>query len=151
MELALLDRANEMVVAALMVAEDKVILEKVRVSRQAEGKEPARMELEQILSERRGKSLPISLDDVIQCIITHDQQITKINRVLLPGGFYCKGVYYDPMSESFRFAIFSEEFDPVPKGMEFPLIKDIDIVELVVAHIGIIEQEKTAVKEEAKT
>lgn len=90
------------------------------------------MELEQILKERRGKTFPISLDDVIQCIITDKQQITKVNRVLLPKGYYCKGVYYDPKSEAFKFTIFSEEFNPIPKGEEFPLIKNINIIELEV-------------------
>lgn len=118
--------------AEVKVEEDRALHEKVLEREREEKKVIAEMKLEQILKERRGKSLPISLDTIINCLITHNQRITKINRVQLPEGFYCKGVYYDPRSESFRFAIFSAEFDPVPKGMEFPLIEDISVKTLEV-------------------
>jgi hypothetical protein len=87
-------------------------------------------DLEQLLSEGRGKLFPISSELVLDCIATQKQEITRIARVALPDELQVTSVFYDHRAGCFMFVIYSEEFDPVPPGTEFPIFEDIEMVSL---------------------
>jgi hypothetical protein len=92
--------------------------------------------LEDLIEERRGKLIPISGELVMDCILTKEPEITRIARVSLPFGLHVTGTFYDPESGCFMFIIYSEEFDLVPSGKEFPLFHDYEMVSLKVVESG---------------
>jgi hypothetical protein len=81
-------------------------------------------DLEHLLSESRGKLLPISRELVMDCVTTKEQETTIIARVSLPDETHVTSVFYEHRADCFMFVIYSEEFDPVPSGTEFPLFHD---------------------------
>jgi hypothetical protein len=87
-------------------------------------------DLEHLISEGRGKLLPISRELVLDCIVTGEHEITRIARVSLPDEMHVTIVFYDHRAGCFMFVIYSEEFDPVPLGKEFPLFHDYEMVSL---------------------
>jgi hypothetical protein len=87
-------------------------------------------DLEHLLSEGRGKLLPISRELVLDCIATQKQEITRIARVSLPDELHVISAYYDSRAGCFMLVIYSEEFDPVPPGTEVPLFHDYEMVSL---------------------
>jgi hypothetical protein len=93
-------------------------------------------DLEHLLSEGRGKLLPISRELVIDCIVTKEQEITRIARVSLPDEMHVTSLFYDLRADCFMFVIYSEEFDPVPLGTEVPLFQDYEMVSLEVVESG---------------
>jgi hypothetical protein len=96
--------------------------------------------LEVIIDERRGKLIPIPRELLMDCIITREQEITKVARVSLPFELHASGAFYDPGSGCFMLVVYSEEFDPVPLGAEFPLFHDYEMVSLKVVESGGVEQ-----------
>jgi hypothetical protein len=93
-------------------------------------------DLEHLLSEGRGKLLPISRELVMDCIVTQKQEITRIARVSLPDEMHVASIFYDDRAGCFMFVIYSEEFDPVPPGREVPLFHDFEMVSLNVVEPG---------------
>jgi hypothetical protein len=92
--------------------------------------------LEQIIKEGRGKILPLSLDLVIECVTTQKQKIQRIVRVSLPEDLHVRRAYYDPPSGCVMLIIYSEKFDAVPLGKQFPLFHDIEMLSLDVTPRG---------------
>jgi hypothetical protein len=90
----------------------------------------------QILNEGRGKILPLSPELVTECVTTQKQKIQRIARVALPEDIHVRGAYYDPPSGYIMFILYSEKFEPVPPGIQFPLFHDIEMLSLDVTPRG---------------
>jgi hypothetical protein len=93
-------------------------------------------DLEHLLSEGRGKLLPISRELVLDCIVTQKQEITRIARVALPDEMHVISAFYDHRADCFMLVIYSEEFDPVPPGTTFPIFHNYEMVSLNVVESG---------------
>jgi hypothetical protein len=93
-------------------------------------------DLEQLISEGRGKLLPLSREFVMDCIVTKTPEIARIARVSLPDEMHVISAYYDSRAGCFMFVIYSEEFDPVPTGSEVPIFQDFEMVSLKVVESG---------------
>ena len=86
------------------------------------------MEEERIIKERRGKIYYISREEILNCFVSDDHfqhRIETLRKIRLPRNWLLRDVHYDFKRDSFAFLIFSQNFPPVERGAEYPVIEDL--------------------------
>ena len=85
-------------------------------------------EEEKVIRERRGKVLYIPKEEILNCFVSGDHfqhRVETLRKIRLPKDWLLRDVQYDFKRDSFAFLIFSQNFPPVERGAEYPVIEDL--------------------------